>query len=89
MTHLSKLSLSNASHRQPMTPVARKRLNLLRKLDLQIQAAQAQLNDKEFLEVVVATSHGGMDDHTAGWIKGTAIDQRQTIHRSGRNFQLG
>jgi hypothetical protein len=50
MTHLSKLSLSTASRRQPMTPVARKRLNLLRKLDLQIQAAEAHLKDEEFLE---------------------------------------
>lgn len=50
MTHLSKLSLSNSSRNQPITPVARKRLNLLRKLDLQIQAAEAELNDEEFLE---------------------------------------
>lgn len=50
MTHLSKLSLSSASRKQPVTPVARKRLNLIRKLDLQILAAEAELNDEEFLE---------------------------------------
>lgn len=50
MTHLSKLSLSNSSRKQPVSPVARKRLNLIRKLDLQIQAATAELKDEEFLE---------------------------------------
>jgi hypothetical protein len=50
MTHLSKLSLSSASRRQPVKPVARKRLNLIRKLDLQILAAEAELKDEEFLE---------------------------------------
>lgn len=50
MTHLSKLSLSNSSRKQPVSPVARKRLNLIRKLDLQIQAADAELKDEEFLE---------------------------------------
>ncbi|MGB0900478.1 DUF6641 family protein [Halocynthiibacter sp.] len=52
MTHLSKLSLSSASRRQPVSPVARKRLNLIRKLDLQILAAEAELKDEEFLEDV-------------------------------------
>jgi hypothetical protein len=50
MTHLSKLSLSNSSRKQPVSPVARKRLNLIRKLDLQILAADAELKDEEFLE---------------------------------------
>ncbi|WP_146346999.1 DUF6641 family protein [Phaeobacter marinintestinus] len=50
MTHLSKLSLSSSSRKQPVSPVARKRLNLIRKLDLQIQAAEAELKDEEFLE---------------------------------------
>lgn len=52
MTHLSKLSLSAATRRQPVTPAARKRLNLLHKLDLQIQAAEAELRDEEFLKDV-------------------------------------
>ena len=52
MTHLSKLSLSPATRKQPVTPLARKRLNLLRKLELQIQAAEAELRDEEFLEDV-------------------------------------
>lgn len=50
MTHLSELSLSSASRRQPVTPVARKRLNLIRKLETQIEAAEAELKDEEFLE---------------------------------------
>ena len=52
MSHLSKLSLISVSRKEPVTPVARKRLNLLRKLDLQIQAAEAELRDEEFLEDV-------------------------------------
>lgn len=52
MSHLAKLSLSSVSPKAPVTPVARKRLNLLRKLDLQIQAAEAELRDEEFLEDV-------------------------------------
>lgn len=50
MQHLSKLSLTVTSQKQPVSPVAKKRLNLLRKLELQIQAAEAELRDEEFLE---------------------------------------
>ena len=50
MTHLSKLSLTATSQKEPVSPVARKRLNLLRKLGVQIEAAQAELKDEEFFE---------------------------------------
>lgn len=50
MSHLSKLNLTATSQKQPVSPVARKRLNLLRKLETQIEAAQAELRDEEFLE---------------------------------------
>ena len=52
MSHLSKLSLTAASQKQPVSPVARKRLNLLRKLEIQIEAAKAELQDEVFLEEV-------------------------------------
>ena len=52
MQHLSKLSLTVTSQKQPVSPVAKKRLNLLRKLELQIQAAEAALRDEEFLEEI-------------------------------------
>ena len=50
MQHLSKLALTVNSQKQPVSPVARKRLNLLRKLETQIEAAEAELKDEEFLE---------------------------------------
>ena len=50
MQHLSKLSLTVNSQKAPVTPVARKRLNLLRKLEIQIEAGEAELRDEEFLE---------------------------------------
>ena len=52
MQHLSKLSLTVTSQKQPVSPVAKKRLNLLRKLELQVQAAEAELRDEEFLEEI-------------------------------------
>mgnify|MGYP001058500512 CR=1 FL=1 len=52
MSHLSKLSLTATSQKQPVSPVARKRLNLLRKLEIQIEAAKAELQDEVFLEEV-------------------------------------
>ena len=52
MQHLSKLSLTVSSQKQPVSPVEKKRLNLLRKLELQIQAAEAELRDEEFLEEI-------------------------------------
>ena len=50
MQHLSKLALTVSSQKTPVSPVARKRLNLLRKLETQIEAAEAELKDEEFLE---------------------------------------
>ncbi|MEP1208421.1 MAG: hypothetical protein ABJM29_10535 [Rhizobiaceae bacterium] len=52
MTHLENLSLSSASPRTPTTPLQRKRSKLLGKLDQQIQAAQAEARDEEFLEEI-------------------------------------
>jgi hypothetical protein len=50
MSHLAQLALTDSSPKTPVSPVSRKRLNLLRKLELQIQAAEAELRDEEFLE---------------------------------------
>lgn len=50
MQHLSQLSLTVSSQKTPVSPVAKKRLNLLRKLETQIEAAEAELRDEEFLE---------------------------------------
>ena len=47
---LGQLALTDSSPKTPVSPVSRKRLNLLRKLELQIQAAEAELRDEEFLE---------------------------------------
>ena len=52
MSILSKLSLSNSSPREPLTALARKRKKLLAKLDVQIQAAQAEARDEQFMEEV-------------------------------------
>lgn len=69
MTHLSKLSLSNSSRKQPISPVARKRLNLIRKLDLQILAANAELKDEEFLEDI------------RKWVRGEEGDRQQVTEQ--------
>jgi hypothetical protein len=50
MSNLAKLNLSSTSPHAPMTPLARKRIKLLQKLDVQIQAAEAEAQDEEFLE---------------------------------------
>ena len=50
MSHLSKLTLKDASPRQSLTPLARKRLKLLQKLDKQIEAAEAEIDGTEFVE---------------------------------------
>ncbi|WP_300035780.1 DUF6641 family protein [uncultured Roseobacter sp.] len=50
MQHLPQLSLTVSSQKTPVSPVAKKRLNLLRKLETQIEAAEAELRDEEFLE---------------------------------------
>ena len=52
MSHLSKLSLSTASPTEPIGPVARKRMKLIRKIDQQIDAAQAEANDELFVEEI-------------------------------------
>ena len=52
MTLLDKLTLSAASPREKLSPVARKRLKLLEQLDIQIAAAEAELNGTDFLHSV-------------------------------------
>lgn len=52
MSNLAKLTLSATSPREPMTPLARKRIKLLRKLEQQIEAAEAEARDEEFLEEI-------------------------------------
>jgi hypothetical protein len=58
MTHLSKLSFAKISRKEVVTPVQRKRLNLLQKLDLQIEAATAELKDEQFLEEITKWVRG-------------------------------
>ncbi|MEP1208434.1 MAG: hypothetical protein ABJM29_10600 [Rhizobiaceae bacterium] len=52
MSNLSKLTLSDTSPRSPISPLARKRMKLLGKLDQQIEAAEAEARDEEFVEEV-------------------------------------
>lgn len=52
MSYLSKLTLTQTSQREPLTPLAWKRIKLLRDLGLQIAAAEAQANDEEFLQEI-------------------------------------
>ncbi len=52
MPNLSKLKLSTTSPRQPMTALARKRIKLMQRLDQQIEAAEADQRDEQFMEEV-------------------------------------
>lgn len=52
MTLLDKLTLSDASPREKLSPVARKRLKLLEQLDIQITAAEAEINGTDFLHSI-------------------------------------
>jgi len=52
MSVLSSLTLSAASPREKLTPVARKRMKLLEQLDIQITAADCELNGSEYLHSV-------------------------------------
>lgn len=52
MTHLSQLTLSDLAPNQVLDPISRKRLALLRKLDRQIDAAEAQARDEAYVEEV-------------------------------------
>lgn len=52
MAHLTKLKLSKTSPREPLTPLAHKRIKLLRRLDQQIEGAQAELRDEQFMEEI-------------------------------------
>ncbi|RZM23077.1 MAG: hypothetical protein EOO88_27340 [Pedobacter sp.] len=52
MTLLETLTLSAASPREKLSPIARKRLKLLEQLDIQITAAQCELDGSEYLHSV-------------------------------------
>lgn len=52
MSLLAKLTLSNASPRQRLSPVARKRMKLLEQLDIQITAAECELDGSEYLHSI-------------------------------------
>ena len=52
MSLLAKLTLSNASPREKLSPVARKRMKLLEQLDIQITAAQCELDGSDYLHSV-------------------------------------
>lgn len=50
ISHFYQLSLTASSQKEPVLLAAHKRLNLLRKLEMQIKAAEAELWNDEFLE---------------------------------------
>lgn len=50
MSNLSKLTLTATSPREPITPLARKRIKLLNRIEQQISAAEAELHDEQFME---------------------------------------
>lgn len=52
MSLLAKLTLSDASPREKLSPVARKRMKLLEQLDIQITAAQCELDGSDYLHSV-------------------------------------
>lgn len=52
MSILSKLTLTATSPRQPITPLARKRIKLLNRIELQINSAEAEMRDEQFMEEI-------------------------------------
>lgn len=52
MSNLSKLTLTTTTPNQPLTPLARKRIKLLRKLDQQLLAAECASEGMEHTEEV-------------------------------------
>lgn len=52
MSILSKLTLTATSPREPITPLARKRIKLLNRIEQQISVAEAELRDEQFMEEV-------------------------------------
>ena len=67
MSYLSKLTLTKTSQREPLTPLVRKRIKLLRDLDLQIAAAEAEANGEEFLQEIKR------------WVRVEDSDEKQLI----------
>lgn len=52
VSNLSKLTLTTTTPNQPLTPLARKRIKLIRKLDQQLLAAEAEREGIEYKEDV-------------------------------------
>lgn len=69
MPHLASLNLSVNSPKQPVSALARKRQNLLRKLDVQLKAADAQSRGEEYLEEIRKTVRGDDGERTQTTIK--------------------
>lgn len=67
MTLLGKLTLSDASPRERLSPVARKRQKLLEQLDIQITAAECEVEGAEYLHSV------------RQWVRVEGSDEKQLI----------
>ena len=52
MSILSKLTLTATSPREPITPLARKRIKLLNRIEQQISAAEAEMRDEQLMEEI-------------------------------------
>lgn len=52
MSHLAKLTLIATSPREPITPLASKRIKLLQKLELEIAVVQAETDGEEFIKEI-------------------------------------
>lgn len=52
MSNLTKLTLTTTTPNQPLTPLARKRIKLLRKLDQQLLAAECASEGKFFKKLL-------------------------------------
>ncbi|WP_162652124.1 hypothetical protein [Lentilitoribacter sp. Alg239-R112] len=70
MSNLSKLTLTTTTPNQPLTPLARKRIKLLRKLDQQLLAAEAEKDGSEFTEEVKR------------WVKNVQTGEKELITQS-------
>lgn len=70
MSNLSKLTLTTTTPNQPLTPLARKRIKLLRKLDQQLLAAECASEGMEHTEEV---KH---------WVKNEQTGEKELITQS-------
>lgn len=70
MSSLSKLTLTTTTPNQPLTPLARKRIKLLRKLDQQLLAAECTSEGMEHTEEVKR------------WVKNEQTGEKELITQS-------